>query len=553
LLTIKILAKLLNNTSQVNILANITQSEIQNPLKTNLMKTVFIIFAFLPILSFGEYGDHTKGTVTKYLHPGAATLDTQSRKVLMHYMLWYGDSLSTGNEYLRHWNDGYCYTPLIGRYSSKSWSLLNYHVLLANSCGIDGLVANVLDAYDSVCFKRLMNAMRNMRNLDTTHFKFSFAICYDNQRYTSTDTLKLQRDLIYLRDSVFPLYKNYQRVNDTPAVFVYNYPGHLTAKQFKSALTNVFPGPRPKLCWNESQQEVVGYVDICYPWAQPYAQNWDTLHGLEWGKKYLLDFFWRINNIFPQNSLVLGCSGVWPGFNDTCNTSWGSNRWMDRRIGVVYDSTWIMSENYNSGTLPLKWVYIETYNDNNEGTELDPSIQYGNVYLDSTILKINRFKGTAITLNPNRYSAAKTLFDAGSLIERHQRDSLTCYPCYENAVRAFLINDFQGAVTWANKINTNQCGCGSSAIALQDISNALAVYPNPATIRITVKLNGRELTGIFQLSLINGDGTTIRQMNLNKSAQLDEFQIDIHGLPAGEYYIRVANEKNTGIQKVIIN
>ncbi|MCX6251542.1 MAG: hypothetical protein NTX61_12410 [Bacteroidetes bacterium] len=240
----------------------------------------------------------------------------------MHYMLWYGDSLSTGNDSLRHWNYGYCYTPLIGRYNSKSWSLLNYHVLLSYSCGIDGIVANVLDAYDSLCFMKLLNAIRNIRNLDPIHFNYSFAISYDDQRYGANDTIKLQHDLIFLRDSVFPFYNNYLTVNDTQAVFVFDYPGHLSARQYKAALKYIIPGKTPKLCWNESEDEVMGSVDICYPWVQPYDQKWDTVNGREWGKRYVEDFFWRINNIPGQynSSLLLGCSGVWPGFNDSCNT-----------------------------------------------------------------------------------------------------------------------------------------------------------------------------------------------------------------------------------------
>ena len=201
----------------------------------------------------------------------AVTLYSQEKKVLMHYMLWYGDSLSAGDDSLRHWIYGHENTPIIGKYNSKSWPLLTYHVLLSHSCGIDGIVANIKDDYDEQAFKNLINVIRDIQKLDSTNFNYSFSISYDDQKYDIIDSL--EKDMTYLRDSILPYYKNYLRVNDTAIIFVFNYENeHLSVQEYKSALEEIFPDTIPKLCWNESQDSVMGYVDICYPWVQPHIR-----------------------------------------------------------------------------------------------------------------------------------------------------------------------------------------------------------------------------------------------------------------------------------------
>ncbi|MCX6251543.1 MAG: T9SS type A sorting domain-containing protein [Bacteroidetes bacterium] len=224
---------------------------------------------------------------------------------------------------------------------------------------------------------------------------------------------------------------------------------------------------------------------------------------------------------------------------------------MDRRNGIVYDSTWILTKNYNY-PLPLKWVYIITFNDFNEGTEMEPTIEYGYQYLDSTIQKVNQFKPDTIKLNVNRYTAAKQLYDAGNLIERHQRDSILCYPCYEEAIRAYIINDFSGSMGWSNNIIENNCNCPDNIRDVNDITSSIEVFPNPTDKRITVKINNNEINEIFYSLLIDTDGKTIQKLKLNKYNQTYEYHLDIKGLPVGVYYISIIDGKYKGLKKVII-
>ena len=478
----------------------------------------------------------------------------QDKKVLIHYMLWYGDSLSVGNDSLRHWQYGHENTPVVSRYDSRSRSLLTYHVLLLNSCGIDGMVANVKDEYDEESFRNLVKMIREIRNLDSMHFNFSYSISYDDQRYDPKDTLKLESDFIYLRDSLLPD-REFLRYNDTACIFVFDYdPVYLSVRDYHQMAEKIFPDRTPKLAWNESMDTVMGYVDICYPWVQPYAQEWDTVYGLEWGRQYLEDFFWRINNIPQQHnsSLLFACSGVWPGFNDTCNTQWGGNRWMDRQDGQVYDSTWLLTMNY-SYPLPLNWVIIETFNDFNEGSEIEPTMEYGSQYMDATIQHINEFKQTSVNPDDNRYIAARKIYDAGCLIEHSYRDSIECYAVYENAIKKFLINDFNGSIASADSILNDCCTCNPvSDIEAFDISSSLEVYPNPANGFISIRLKNSGIKRTFFLVLIDTEGKEIKRVKINQPGLIIQYKMNVKELAPGFYVMVLTDGKYTGRQKVMI-
>ena len=89
-------------------------------------------------------------------------------------------------------------------------------------------------------------------------------------------------------------------------------------------------------------------------------------------------------------------AAVWPGADDTGVMGWGSGpRVLDRRDGDFYDSTWEAAVAYDA-----RWIVIATFNDWNEGTEIEPSIEDGLDYIEQTAEWIGKFKGVAIDWSP---------------------------------------------------------------------------------------------------------------------------------------------------------
>jgi hypothetical protein len=379
----------------------------------------------------------------------------ENKKVLMHYMGWFGDSLANNGNKLRQWNCGEAREPLIGKYDSHSWSLLTYHMLLSWSCGIDGMILNVKDQYDEQTLEKAISAMKRIQHMDSLHFTYNFAISYDDQGFDKETPLDTAvQKLTYLRDHVLPNVKNYLHYYDRPAVFIYNYNDKfLSAKDYRNTINNVFATNRPMILWNsmEGKEDSTKYIDCFYPWVQPGEPNYPW-NGTNWGKPYLDYFYGNVNYLNTNVSkLSFTCGGVWAGFDDRKNTCWGSNRVIERRNGVVYDSTWKLVENYNQ-PLPLKWVVIETWNDWNEGSEIEPSKENGYQYLKSTIDHINTFKDTSINKDTCKFEAAKKIYMASILIEHQERDSAKYYPMLTDAIKSFLLNHCNQAIATVAEI-----------------------------------------------------------------------------------------------------
>jgi hypothetical protein len=458
---------------------------------------------------------------------------TEPKKVFIHYMGWYGAG-SDG----WHWGFGHPRTPLIGYYNSKSWATQMYHILLSSSCGIDGMIMNQNDEYDKQSVKNLLSTIKRIRDIDSVHFKFDLAISYDDQGMDRTkpfDTATITFN--YLKDHILPNTNNYLYYYDKPAAFVFNYPGYLTAHDYNSALNNVFGNSSPLLLWNQIDDDAVDYIDASYPWVGPDNKGWYD-NGRNWGKDYLKWYYDRINYWGLHLQFAIG--GVWPGFDDR-QCSWSQNRWMDRQDGMVYDSTWIFVNSYQQ-LLPLKWVIIETWNDWNEGTEIEPSQEFGYKYLKSTIKNINAYKDTTISEDTCKFEAAKKIYQAANLIELTTRDSAIYYPLLTCAIIKLFANDCLGAIS-----------CAESIINPTDIndfsfSGKIMIYPNPTTGQLKISVN-QTIGSDYKIEVYNNLGKLMQPIMKNKIG--NKFRIDLTDYPAGIYLIKLYNKEKIYFSKII--
>lgn len=368
----------------------------------------------------------------------------EPKKVFIHYMGWYGEG-----ENGRHWQYGHAHTPLIGAYNSLSWATQMYHALLSWSCGIDGIIINVKDDYDNECLYKLAETIKKIRQIDSLHFRYSLAISFDDQGMNNLTTTQ-SKFLDFKENILVDNSLNYLEYEGVPAIFVFNYPDqYLGPAEYNSALNSVFSSDGPKLIWNQIDESALGYANSFYPWVGPDAAGWDKTNGSNWGKAYLQWFYSTINNYKTQ--LDFACGGVWPGFDDRPNTAWGGNRWMERKDGEIYNGTWNLANGY-SGTLPLKWIIIETWNDWNEGTEIEPSVEDGYKYLQLTHNNINTFKGTNTALDTSVFSATQMIYQAANEIEDKSVDSSSYNKVLESAIYSFITGKYSEAKASADTI-----------------------------------------------------------------------------------------------------
>lgn len=463
------------------------------------------------------------------------TAAEEPKKVLMHYMGWFGGVVDG-----RHWEDGQPRKPLIGYYNSQSWATQMYHILLSWSCGIDGLVINVKDTFDTQSMKMLTPTLKRIRDIDSINFNYKFAVSYDDQGMDNIDTAKSK--FTFLKKNILPNNPSYLKYNDTPVIFIFNYdnPPYLSAKDYKTVLDEVFTTERPTVFWNEIIPADTIVANSFYPWVKPDPW-WDwRVDGSNWGKNYLE---WYYPTIAKTKGIDLTVGGVWPGFDDR-SCSWGKHRWMDRRKGEVYDSTWLLT-NQNNLKSPLNWVIIETWNDWNEGSEIEPSEVFGYKYLLSTIKNINVFKDTIISANTNKFLAATKIYEAADLIEQNLRNSITYYPMLKRAIKFFILDQCDSALCKAYLIINGFPYCCEGTNSLEFNNDRFEIYPNPAKDNLYIRqMNNEHYT--IQLTDIQGE------IMLHKEGNLQLETIDLSHFPKGIYLVRVKQKNSVFDKKIVV-
>jgi hypothetical protein len=474
-----------------------------------------------------------------YKTSSAMTATDEPKKVLMHYMGWFGpDSLGI------HWEYGLPRKPIIGYYNSQSWATQMYHILLSWSCGIDGLVINVKDTFDTQSLKMLTPTLKRIRDIDSTTFKYNFAVSYDDQGMDVLGTDTAETKFEFLRDKILPNNPSYLKYNDKAVVFIFNYdnPSYLDAKDYKTVLEEVYTSERPKIFWNEIIPADTIVANSFYPWVKPDPW-WDwRADGSNWGKNYLA---WYYNTIGVTKGIDFGIGGVWPGFDDR-SCSWGKHRWMDRRKGEVYDSTWLLTNQYNS-ELPLNWVIIETWNDWNEGSEIEPSEVFGYQYLKSTIKNINAFKypKDSIKSDTCKFLAALKIYEAADYLVRNPNDSATYYPCLQKAIKFFILNQKDISFCDTTCIIDSLEFCCTGKNSLEFKKGTFEIYPNPAKDQFNIRQQSNDP---YTLQLTNIQGKVM--LYLEGKKQLET--VDVSQFPKGLYLVRVKQNNQVFEKKIVV-
>jgi hypothetical protein len=256
-------------------------------------------------------------------------------------------------------------------------------------------------------------------------------------------------------------------------------------------------------------------------------------------KTYLDWFYPTIGN---TSGLDFAVAGVWPGFDDR-NCSWGQNRLIDRKNGDTYNSTWSYPINY-SGTLPLKWVYIETWNDWNEGSEIEPSTEFDYQYLISTSDHIKAFNGKTMSTDNLKFEAAKKIYAASDSIEKHPLDSIFWYPHLKKAINYFILNQPDSSICEAdNVINKTNIDCATDII--ENILNGVEIYPNPAYDKLYIKM---ESSVPYIVQVINIQGGIL--LDIQKNSQLET--LSLSNIPKGIYAVRILYNNKVFVKKIII-
>ncbi len=333
------------------------------------------------------------------------------RCVFAHYFAWFSNPENSSEWHHWEWNgEGTRHSPvnftapgrrdiatvqypLLGPYDSSSDDIIRSHVRQAGGALIDAFCVDWYGPASQMSHERDKIIDMNFRKIlkVSRTESFSACICYEEKILTHAklpdntaaciDTGR--RHFKYIADNYFPD-PAYWRINGRPVIVIWGNHS-LSADAWRAILEPVKPF-RPMVLYSyhfplqNSLLESSGLIDGFYPWME--------IKDVE-GQRSDLEKYYSI----AQDSVKAGrskhlCAGVWPGFNDSGVSGWGRGaRIIHDPHDKVYDLTWELALRHNP-----EIVSIATWNDWNEGSVIEPSVEQGTGRLDQTREFIRRFK-----------------------------------------------------------------------------------------------------------------------------------------------------------------
>jgi PKD repeat protein len=286
-------------------------------------------------------GNVSKAPISSALYPGSNT------RIYAHFMGWFGGT--------NHKNVGY---------QSDDPGQVRRQVDDMMSRGIQGAI---LDWYGPNNSRPNQTTIYLMREAELRGGAFEFAVMEDGGALspcaatTGCDvTSQLISDLTYAYSN-FENSTAYMRVNGRPVVFFFGTEAF--AIDWARAKSSV-PG-NPLFIFRNSGAFTTALSDGAFGWVEP------TSDPLNMGFPYLDDFY-HVGATFPQQ---LAFGSTYKGFNDSI-AAWAPTppRVLSQQCGATWLATFAEIGKYYSTNNQLPALQLVTWNDYEEGTEIESGI-----------------------------------------------------------------------------------------------------------------------------------------------------------------------------------
>ncbi|HZQ95279.1 MAG TPA: endo-1,3-alpha-glucanase family glycosylhydrolase [Candidatus Sulfotelmatobacter sp.] len=275
----------------------------------------------------------SKMNVHSLLYPGATT------KVFAHLMLWFGSS--------NHMNVGY---------KSNDPAQVQRQISDMISRGIDGVV---IDWYGPNTV--VDQATKLVMHEAEKHAGFTFAIMIDaGAMANACSGCPPQQALTQLLQYVEKTYFEspaYFTIQGQPVVTNFNVDRASVNWQAANGALKV----PPRFLFQDQGGFTHAMSDGSFSWVMPQMPNY--------GFDYLASFY-NTGLSFPNTETV---GAAYKGFNDAL-AAWGSGRAMDQQCGRTWLQTFDQINSFYSSGRQLPYLQLVTWNDYEEGTEIETGI-----------------------------------------------------------------------------------------------------------------------------------------------------------------------------------
>ncbi len=299
--------------------------------------------------------------------------------VLAFYYPWYGNPQSNeGSGILTHWENveyssigSSTYYPLLGPYDSQDEKVIKAHVEMAKASGIDGFVCSWwgIGTFEDNAFKKILKVVDKEN--------FSVTIYYESVRDITQD--QIVDELSYVLSS-YSNEPSFLRINGKPTVFIYAVSAYNRDHKF----------------WNEVINKVkektkIDAIFIADSFDMSYFNVFDGFHTYNpiWiSKKSFYDTYLSEARVIKANGKIWAAT-VCPGYDDRKIRKPGT--YVSREDGAYYNLTWDASIKSNPDI-----VLVCTFNEWHEGTNIEPSREFGFKYLQLTRYWVEKYKNTSL-------------------------------------------------------------------------------------------------------------------------------------------------------------
>jgi len=333
------------------------------------------------------------------------------KKVLAFYYPWYGNPTDytndtygiddpTGSDWY-HWNEGTTFeekiptpddysgtnTPVYGLYDSNDPNLIKKHLDLAKQAKIDALICSWwgIDHETDITFKNILTVAKNVR----TSIKFTLYYETNQHRFINnpiSDTIKtISDEVIYIFDEYYES-PYFFMVNNKPVLFFYTTMifsplvwdkiiANIRNKYDCFLIADVLLAPEVKIEILSSFDGIHTYNPTFYINQQRQISSDKSSLGT------IGDLYKSMIQVARSNDKLCALTTI-PGYDDRVIRDPGIL--IKRDDGDTYDYLW-------KKCLDADWVLITSFNEWHEGTEIEPSEEYGNYYITRTKYWADKF------------------------------------------------------------------------------------------------------------------------------------------------------------------